>query len=852
MNAMEYPQTNRRRVQPTALTMHPTGTSAYYTQTDQPYRTHADPSTWQHYNNPSPQDSSRATLSPPNSFNTHGYSPDYLTPSPRSSHPDLWSVSSNPWVSPHESPIMGSTNAAPTTSWNGNNTEFNWPPGASTVPPLPHPPKRPLDSRPTSLAPSSSDQRSTSGASDNDTWAVSTAVGKRMRTGEKEKAKSGACKHCKRLKMKCTFDPPGAAACQRCRSSGQDCIVEGRKPRKNSEPLEQLSALIDDKQEIIDGLLRIVSRPRPEDATGADTAEVWRWIERAARSLMPPPQSGEAHEVGTEEERLPFDSTPLGLLADLSLNDPEKEDKQANTKGTETSQADEAGEVGVANAAYFKPGPMAHPELRRIIVERQMVPEILTLKVVTEDEVEHLFRIFNERIDAVIAIIDPTIHTVAGVKARCPFLFTVICAIASRYWIERPELYTVLMHHAKSAAATAITDGWKSLEVCQAYLLLSIYPQPARSWAEDRGWLYLGCAIRLAMDLGLYKQGSKTYINEAHEREVLNRTRTWLICFNMDRALATRLGRPTTIPEDYIVRHSREWWRRSKYNGRLDVHLCYYTQLLRTVTRYFSLIYSDPESVSGFNESTEFGPITRAFDDEMEQFRQDAEHAYSTGPEPRHPTCQYRLALMPLAVAYYRLVMYSFGLEHAHRSASEPGNMFLIRSVDTACEVLRITNEDLPIYEYHRYSPDGHWMWSVFAAAFLIKAIQPPHLTMTETQRESALTLIEAFIHTLERSAVDERHSPVLYARFLKRILGQPTNIKAAQPLQGTQPSGTVSNVNTAPPPATRMISPGPSSDFGSAPEEDVLAAMYNLTGDFWDNALLPGTWGITSQFPRA
>ncbi|EUC56134.1 fungal specific transcription factor domain protein [Rhizoctonia solani AG-3 Rhs1AP] len=844
MNAMEYAQPNQRRVQPTTLTMHPNGTSAYYAQTDQQYL--ADPSTWQqaeYY--PSPQESS---LSPPSAFNTQGYSSDYLTPSPRSSHPDSWSVSSNPWISPHESPIMGN---APSTTWNGTMAESSSPSGMPLMRQ-----KRGLESRPTSLAPSSSDQRSTSGTSDNDTWAISTAVGKRQKTGANEKGKSGACKHCKRLKMKCTFDPPGAAACQRCRSGGQDCIVEGRKPRKNSEPLEQLSALIDDKQEIIDGLLRIVSRPRAEDGTGADTAEVWRWIERAARSLMPIQPSGEVQEVGTEEERLPFDSTPLGLLADLSLHDPpEKEDKQATAKGTGTSQTEEAEEVGVANAAYFRPGPMAHPELRRIIVERQMVPEILTLKVVSEDEVEHLFRIFNERIDAVIAIIDPTIHTVAGVKARCPFLFTVICAIASRYWVERPELYTVLMHHAKSAAATAITDGWKSLEVCQAYLLLSIYPQPARSWAEDRGWLYLGCAIRLAMDLGLYKQASKTYINEAHEREVLNRTRTWLICFNMDRALATRLGRPTTIPEDYIVRHSREWWRRSKYNGRLDVHLCYYTQLLRTVTRYFSLIYSDPESVSGFNESTDFGPITRAFDDEMEQFRQDAEHAYSTGPEPRHPGCQYRLALMPLAVSYYRLVMYSFGLEHAHRSASEPGNMFLIRSVDTASEVLRITNEDLPIYEYHRYSPDGHWMWSVFAAAFLIKlakprAVQPPHLTMTETQREAALALVDAFILTLEQSAVDQRHSPALYARFLKRILGRPTNVTVSQPLQNAQPSGTVAQTSVAPSPATRMLSPGP-SDFGSAPDEDVLAAMYNLTGDFWDNALLPGTWGITSHIQR-
>ncbi|KAG8742281.1 hypothetical protein FRC10_001705 [Ceratobasidium sp. 414] len=569
----------------------------------------------------SPQEPPRASLSPP----TYTSSSDsFLSPSPVS-NPDLnTSWTNTRWESPSltgsdvaqmsPSPVWG---ASSDFTFNGN--------GINGQTPSPN-----------------------SATSDNEHWAIGTARGKKQRTEEKEKAKSGACRHCKRLKMKCTFDPPNAATCQRCRSSGQDCVVEGRKPRKNSEPLEQLTAQIEDKEEIIQGLLRIISTPKEKP----DSAEIWRWIERGARSLMAPATSDipTAESAAVEEERLPADSAPFGLLAELALDDPDREEDKSTGRRSAIKEKDASGDrdVGLANVEYFKPGPMAHPELRRIIVERQMVPEILTLGVVTDDEVEHLFRIFHERIDAVIAIIDPVIHTVAGVKARCPFLFTVICAIASRYWVERPELYTILMHHAKSAAATAITDGWKSLEVCQAYLLLCVYPQPARSWEEDRAWLFLGCAIRLAMDLNLYKQGTRKFVNEAHEREVLNRTRTWLVCFNMDRALATKLGRPTTIPEDYIVRHSREWWRRSRYNGRLDVHLCFYTQLLRTVTRYFSLIYSDPDSLSGFNESTEFGPITRAFDDEMEQFRQDAEHTYSTGPEPNHPTCQYRLALMPL------------------------------------------------------------------------------------------------------------------------------------------------------------------------------------------------------------
>ncbi|TFK90696.1 hypothetical protein K466DRAFT_644287 [Polyporus arcularius HHB13444] len=40
----------------------------------------------------------------------------------------------------------------------------------------------------------------------------------------------GACKHCKKLKMRCEF-PPEGNTCKRCKAGGHQCIVEGRKPR---------------------------------------------------------------------------------------------------------------------------------------------------------------------------------------------------------------------------------------------------------------------------------------------------------------------------------------------------------------------------------------------------------------------------------------------------------------------------------------------------------------------------------------------------------------------------------------------------------------------------------------------
>jgi hypothetical protein len=53
------------------------------------------------------------------------------------------------------------------------------------------------------------------------------------------------------------------------------------------------------------------------------------------------------------------------------------------------------------------------------------------------------------------------------------------------------------MHFAKAAAATALVDGVKSVEMAQAYLIMSLYSLPARRWEEDRSWFYSGLASRL-------------------------------------------------------------------------------------------------------------------------------------------------------------------------------------------------------------------------------------------------------------------------------------------------------------------------------------------------------------------
>jgi hypothetical protein len=71
-----------------------------------------------------------------------------------------------------------------------------------------------------------------------------------------------------------------------------------------------------------------------------------------------------------------------------------------------------------------------------------------------------------------------------------------VCAIASRHYAPKPNLYAEAMRHAKLAAGTALISGQKTIETVHAYILLALNPTPVKKWEEDRSWLYLGLAIR--------------------------------------------------------------------------------------------------------------------------------------------------------------------------------------------------------------------------------------------------------------------------------------------------------------------------------------------------------------------
>ncbi|KLO05022.1 hypothetical protein SCHPADRAFT_896598 [Schizopora paradoxa] len=512
-----------------------------------------------------------------------------------------------------------------------------------------------------------------------------------------------------------------------------------------------------------------------------------------------------------QNDALPDD--PIKLIARLSLTNQPPKRRARSKSGRGASAGAGSGEgmegsgkesvtgleedendndIGPANETYFLKGPASDLEVRKALIERHSPPEILVHGLVTAEDVDRLFDIFYEKVNPFLSLLDPVLHTPASTFARCPFLFTVVCAIASRFYREKSEIYAIAMHFAKHAASTALIDGWKSVELCQAYILMAVYAVPARRWEEDRSWLYTGLAIRLATDLNLHQpQTGVKPVSEQHERELLNRTRVWMICFNLDRSTATQFGKPSTIKEDYnsIIRNGKDWYKRSKLNHPYDIHLCGYSSLLRIVAEFHDEIFSDKDSPSGLNESADFRSITLRHDEKLEAYHVEWNQRIKEGSDPNVTKAddswirpwvqvpQLASSLFRSLVNYSRLVMFSFGFQQAFKRGFQNGDsLFLKKCMDSAQNVVRCVIDSLAPSGYFKYAPDGHFVFASFASAFLLKLLRPEFENLVSKDNSSQiLSLIGKLIQVLASSevAIDDRHTPKLYARFLAGLLAK-------------------------------------------------------------------------------
>ncbi len=141
----------------------------------------------------------------------------------------------------------------------------------------------------------------------------------------------------------------------------------------------------------------------------------------------------------------------------------------------------------------------------------QVQPEILN--ILSTEQVSELFDIYFEKMHRHIPVLSRDFHTPSLVCSRSPFLLTAcvegcaevfqhnlltifcnraysICTIASRFYKKCPDLYPKLSVYAKKLMFDVPSKGYKSVEVVQAYLILTCWCLgPEERFEQDRTWL---------------------------------------------------------------------------------------------------------------------------------------------------------------------------------------------------------------------------------------------------------------------------------------------------------------------------------------------------------------------------
>lgn len=145
-----------------------------------------------------------------------------------------------------------------------------------------------------------------------------------------------------------------------------------------------------------------------------------------------------------------------------------------------------------------------------------------------------LFEGFMKHLNPFISQLDPTLHTFQYVRGMSSFLFTAILAAAAK--LLHPALRKTLLSHAEELFLESFRSGAKSVETVQAILILTYWKEPR----DNRAWLNVGHAIRMAIELGWHNLGGDGMrppenMSDQQAKQFRNIERTWLVLFVYDR-----------------------------------------------------------------------------------------------------------------------------------------------------------------------------------------------------------------------------------------------------------------------------------------------------------------------------
>ena len=175
--------------------------------------------------------------------------------------------------------------------------------------------------------------------------------------------------------------------------------------------------------------------------------------------------------------------------------------------------------------------------------------------------------------------------------------------------------------------------------------------------------------------------------NENHAREMLNRTRVWLNCFNLDRSTGSQYGKPPIIsPYDYTANHAENWWQSSAYNlESFDIHISAYNAELKVMAGFIANVYSDRHHPMGLNKSVDFEAIAITTDDQIKALGETWMRTIHEKTDMNDPQNAFRTGLLGLAYSYSRLIALSYGIQYAFGKVEGKDEGPFLERVSTTC-----------------------------------------------------------------------------------------------------------------------------------------------------------------------
>ena len=201
------------------------------------------------------------------------------------------------------------------------------------------------------------------------------------------------------------------------------------------------------------------------------------------RSYASPSRSTDCDDDSDSQGRSPVEIYPAKMIRKENffktiLNNPEDAVPSLSSGGFRASSRTPPSSSPYHKHAQSQPSSKSFPA--------PLGPDPITTGIMDENQATVLFDLVFLRLNPFVNLFDPALHSVHYVRSRCPLLFTTLLMAGAKFF--KPEIYRPCQKLANELAFRAFAEGWKSVEVVQAFACLVYWREPD----DTRTWTYIG------------------------------------------------------------------------------------------------------------------------------------------------------------------------------------------------------------------------------------------------------------------------------------------------------------------------------------------------------------------------